>query len=203
MPLVAQAIDYPARVTGTTPTFNENENRQLSMDKSGNTRVIISGGGANATATATAAAPTYVEGSTTSPLSLDLSGNLRTTLGTLLSGEDQTNNLIQTSGGAVRQTVLVSAVTTNTTSAAQIVPVGVKGFYGQVVGTGAVTQTQALYCDVDSDAANGILLGTLTLSGTTRDQALIPRTDLPCSYVYVVTTATTGTSAAGALYAMY
>jgi hypothetical protein len=66
-----------------------------------------------------------------------------------------------------------------------------------------VTQTQALYCDIDNDAANGVLFGTLTLSGTTRDQALLPPTTLPCLFVYITTTATTGTGATGAIYANY
>jgi len=152
---------------------------------------------------ATAAAPTLVEG-TYYGFSLDLAGNTRSTLGTLLSGEDQTNNLLMTSGGAVRQTVVASVITTNTTSAAGIVPVGSKTFYGQVVcSSGACTQTQAIYGDIDSDAANGILLCTLTLSGTTRTQDACPVITANFSYYYVVTTATTGTSATGAIYAMY
>lgn len=43
---------------------------------------------------ATAAAPSHDEGERV-PLSVDLAGNVRTTLGTLISGEDQTNNLIK------------------------------------------------------------------------------------------------------------
>jgi hypothetical protein len=126
------------------------------------------------------------------------------TLGTLLSGEDQTNNLLQTSGGAVRQTVVTSGVTTNTTSTAALVPVGSKTFYGQVVcSSGACVQTQAIYGDIDSDAANGILLCTLTLSGTTRAQDACPVVTSAWSYIYVITTATSGTSATGAVYAMY
>jgi hypothetical protein len=151
---------------------------------------------------ATAASPTLVEAAYYG-FSLDLSGNLRTTQGTLLSGEDQTNNLIATSGGAVRQTIVASAITTNTTSTANIVPVGKKTFYGQVVcSSGACVQTQAIYGDIDSDAANGVLLCTLTLSATTRDQAVCV-IDASHSFYYVVTTATSGTAATGAIYAMY
>ena len=127
----------------------------------------------------------------------------RVSLADLISGEDQTNDLIKTSGGAVRQTTVTSSVTTNTTSTAVAVPTGSKSFYGQVVGTGAVTQTQAIYGDIDNDAANGILLCTLTLSGTTRTQDACPVVTANFSYYYVVTTATTGTSATGAVYAMY
>lgn len=136
------------------------------------------------------------------PMTKTATGSL-TGLDTLLSGEDQTNNLIQTSGGVVRKTTVTSSVTTNTTSTAVAVPTGSKSFYGQVVGTGAVTQTQAIYGDVDSDAANGILLCTLTLSGTTRTQDACPVVTANFSYYYVITTNTTGTSATGAVYAMY
>lgn len=123
-------------------------------------------------------------------------------LSTLISCEDQTNNLCMVSGGAVRQTTMASAVTTNTTSTAVAVPTGMKTFYGQVVGIGSVTQTQAIYGDIDNDAANGILLCTLTLSGTTRTQDVCV-SEAPYTYYYVTTTATTGTSATGAVYAMY
>ena len=110
---------------------------------------------------------------------------------------------VVTLGGEVRQKTLASSVTTNTTSTAVAVPIGAKSFYGQVVGTGAVTQTQAIYCDIDSDAAHGVLLATLTLSGTTRDQAMSSVVTAACSYLYVTTTNTTGTSATGAVYVMY
>ena len=132
----------------------------------------------------------------------DSEGNLKVNLAVLISGEDQTNNLIMTSGGAVRITTMTSAVTTNTTSSAVAVPTGIKTFYGQVVGTGSVTQTQEIYGDVDNDAANGKLVCTIILSGTTRDQASC-RTDAPYTYYYITTTATSGTSATGAVYAMY
>lgn len=50
---------------------------------------------------------------------------------------------------------LTAGVTTDTTSTAVKIPAaGYKSFYGNVVGTGAVTQTQAIYGDFDSDAAN-------------------------------------------------
>lgn len=107
------------------------------------------------------------------------------------------------SGGSVSITTLASSVTTNTTSAAVAVPRGNKSIYGQVVGTGAVTQTQAIYGDVDNDAANGVLLCTITLSDTNRAQDACPVITANFSYYYVVTTATSGTSATGSIYAMY
>jgi hypothetical protein len=101
------------------------------------------------------------------------------------------------------QKTVASSVTTNTTTAAVAVPIGAKSFYGQVVGTGAVTQTQAIFGDTDNDAANGILLCTITLSGTTRTQDACPVVTAAFSYYYVTTTNTTGTAATGAVYAMY
>lgn len=118
----------------------------------------------------------------------DTAGNLRTTLG----------------GAVTTKLTVASGVTTNTTTASLAVPSGSKSFYGQVVcSSGACTQTQALYGDIDDDEANGILLCTLTLSGTTRAQDACPVITAAFSYYYVVTTNTTGTSATGAVYAMY
>lgn len=105
--------------------------------------------------------------------------------------------------GTDRKTIM-SAVTTNTTTVAVGVPFGYKSFYGQVVCTaGACTQTQALFGDIDDDATNGVLLCTLTLSGTPRAQDACPVITANFSYYYVTTTVTTGTAAAGALYAMF
>ena len=150
------------------------------------------------------AAPTFADLTAMGLLSCDTNGNLRVTIGTLLSGEDQTNNLIQTSGGAVRSTTMASAVTTNTTSAAVALPIGVKRIYGSIDGTGAVTQTQAIYGGLTSGVTttNGELLCTLTLSGTTHDHAGCTVTTAHLFYI-VVTTATTGTSATGVVTAMY
>lgn len=109
-----------------------------------------------------------------------------------------------TSAWADSRTKVAEELTTNTTSSAQKVPSIAKSFYGQVVcSAGACTQTQAIYGDLDSDAANGILLCTLTLSGTTRAQDACPVITATFLYYYVVTTNTTGTSATGTVYAMY
>jgi hypothetical protein len=153
------------------------------------------------------ATPTFADLTSINALICDTSGNLMTSSGTLAGGEHvgatEGEGYMRTTGGIVRQTTLTSAVTTDTTSAAVELPTGAKSIYGQVVGTGAVTQTQAIYGDVDNDAANGILLCTITLSGTTRTQDACPVITAAYSYFYVTTTNTTGTSATGAVYAMY
>lgn len=103
----------------------------------------------------------------------------------------------------VQRTTLAKNVTTNTTGPAVLIPVGIKSVYGEVVGTGAVAQTQAIYGDIDNDATNGVLLCTLTLSGTTRAEDACPPFTANFSFYYVVTTSTSGTGATGAVYAMY
>ena len=109
----------------------------------------------------------------------------------------------------VRRQTIASGLSTNTTSTAMPAEIaashnpGPKSFYGQVVGTGAVTQTQAIYGDIDNDAANGVLLCTITLSGTTRTQDACPVITAQFAFYYVITTNTTGTGATGAVYAMY
>lgn len=104
----------------------------------------------------------------------------------------------------IRLAVVASGVTTNTTTVAIEIPsTEPKSFYGQVVGTGAVAQTQAIYGDIDDDEANGILLCTITLSGTTRTQDACPPVTANFRFYYVTTTSTSGTGATGAVYVMY
>jgi len=112
--------------------------------------------------------------------------------------------VLGTSAWAGGRTKIAEDLTTNATSTARPVPETAKSLYGQVVCTaGTCTQTQEIYGDVDSDAANGILLCTLTLSGTTRAQDACPVVTATFLFYYVVTTATTGTAATGTVFAMY
>jgi hypothetical protein len=106
-------------------------------------------------------------------------------------------------GAPVTAIVLASGVTTNTTSAVSKIPAGLKTLYGEVVGTGAITQTQDIYGTGYPTAVNGILLCTITLSGTTRAQDACPPMSANFNFYYVVTTSTTGTGATGAVYAMH
>lgn len=162
------------------------------------------GGRASSGGVAQASAPTLTEGSFTS-FFFDLLGNLRVTLGTLISGEDQTNNLMQTSGGVVRTTTVASAITTNTTSAAATVPIGSKTFAAVLTGTGAIVQTLAIYGSVDNTYTVGVdpLICTITLSGTTAVGDACAVVTANFAYYFVVSTATSGTSASGVVYAMY
>jgi len=111
---------------------------------------------------------------------------------------------------SVKKQTIAANLTTNTTSTATVAEVSAgdnpapKSFFGQVVcSSGACAQTQAIYGDVDNDGANGILLCTLTLSGTPRAQDACPVMVATFAFYYVVTTATSGTAARGDVYAMY
>ena len=107
-------------------------------------------------------------------------------------------------GGAVQTLTIASGVTTNTTTAAVAGVSGNKTFWGEVIcSAGACAQTQAIYGDQDNDAANGVLLCTLTLTDTARDQDACAGVTANYPYYYVVTTGTSGTSATGAVYANY
>lgn len=107
-------------------------------------------------------------------------------------------------GGTVQTLTIASGVTTNTTTSAVAGVSGNKTFWGEVIcSAGACAQTQAIYGDQDNDAANGLLLCTLTLTDTARDQDACAGVTANYPYYYVVTTGTSGTSATGAVYANY
>ncbi len=125
---------------------------------------LASGGGFG---TATAAAPTLIEAAPAS-FSFDLSGNARFTMGTLLSCEDQTNNLCMVSGGAVRTTTFSSVTAAATNSTVTTVPVGSKTFVVQIINSTSETKaaTVSIYGNVISSTTGGILLCTVTLPST-------------------------------------
>ena len=143
---------------------------------------------------------TYSEGDPIREDKCDTGANKKTTLGTLLSGEDTTNNLIMTSGGAVRGTTMASAVTTDTTSAAVALPVGSKSIYGSIT---AGTQTQKIYGGITSGVttSTGILLCTLTLTASLLVDACPVIT---ANYLfYIVNTSATTGGASGTVTGMY
>lgn len=107
------------------------------------------------------------------------------------------------SGGSVTPLTLISGVTTNTTSATIAGITGGKTFWAEVVGTGAVTATVSIYGARTSTAANGVLLATITLSGTTQAQDASAVSTAAYPYYYVVTTNVTGTGATVRAEAFY
>jgi len=138
---------------------------------------------------------------------VDANGGLWVSLATTISGEDQVNDLLETSGAVVRSTTVATGVTTNTTSALVAVPVGSKTFVGVITGcSSGCTQTQAIYGDQDDDSGtdtDGVLICTITLSADGVDADACPVVTANFPYYYVVTTNTAGTSTSGAVYANY
>lgn len=107
-------------------------------------------------------------------------------------------------GHAANTQVVATNVTTDTTTAPVFTPSGTKSFYANVVCTGgACTQTVAIYGNPVNSNKNGLLLCTITLSGTTRAQDACPVVTANFTYTYVVTTNTTGTNATGTIYVQY
>lgn len=113
---------------------------------------------------------TYAVGENIFKDSCDTAGNKPVTIGTLLSGEDQTNNLLMTSGGAVRGTEgnLINSAVGDATSAAFTLPTGYKTITGRITGAGAVAQVITIYGGTSSSmaAATSDVVCTITLSGT-------------------------------------
>lgn len=113
--------------------------------------------------------------------------------------------LQRTTGGPVQVDVIASGITTNTTSGLSgPVPNGDKTFYGEVVcSSGACTQTQEIRGTNSQTAINGVLICTITLTATTRDQAACAPVQAAFPRYYVITTNTTGTAATGGVYVNY
>lgn len=106
--------------------------------------------------------------------------------------------------GSTATLTLASGVTTDTTSSAVLGhSSGPKTFFGRIVGTGAIAQTQAIYGNATNDTTGGVLLCTLSLSGTTQAQDAIGSSTAPYPYYYVVTTGTSGTGTSGTVYILY
>lgn len=127
-------------------------------------------------------------------------------LATLLACEDQANSLCMVSGGAVRFSYLGVAVTTDTTSASITLPTGPKSVYAVLTGTGAITQTIKIYSGVATGftpSTEGILLCTLTLSGTTTVADQCPVITAPGLFYKQVTSSTSGTSASSTTVVQY
>ncbi len=206
-PLPAMA---ECKVLTDDPTYTDGQLKDLRCTTAGLLDVNISSGAVSSLGTANAAAPSLSEGAAAT-FSFDLSGNARMTLGTLLSGEDQSNNLLMTSGGAVRITTIlgssgvVAAVGADPfTSTATILPVGKKTFQALLTCTGTCTQTQKIYGASESSAtvAKSVLVCQLTPSATTTATDYCV-TDKNFSYWFVVASGYVGTSLLNGLFVQY
>lgn len=111
---------------------------------------------------------------------------------------------IGVTGATVATIPIATGITANTTSAVVDVPNGPKTFFGQVECTsGACAQTQAIYGTNYPTAVKGVLICTITLTATTADYDACPVVTAAFPRYYVITTATSGTSATGAVYVSY
>ena len=90
---------------------------------------------------------TYVTGQKTREDYCDSAQNKYVTPGTLSAGEDQTTNLLMTSGGVARMTTF-SSVTSAMTSAITAVPTGMKTFFAQMVNSTLETKAATLTHDL-------------------------------------------------------
>lgn len=146
------------------------------------------------------ATPTFADLTAMGLLSCDTSGNLRVTINTLISGENQTYNLIETSGGAVRGTEgnLINSAVGDATSAAFTLPTGYKTITGRITGAGAVAQVITIYGGASSSmaAATSDVVCTITLSGTSGGAGTAASCNpfiAPFLYYIAVTSGSSGT----------
>jgi len=171
-------VQAECRIVDATPTYMAGQLKDHTCDTSGHLEVTISGGTVSSLGTSTAAAPSLVEGATAS-FSFDLAGNARFTLGTLISGEDQPNNLLMTSGGAVRQLRVITNATGNATGSTFLLPTGDKTLKFQLVcNAGASTNCGAtidLYGNFQNTTTNMFPVCTVVIpTGTATTNARCP-----------------------------
>lgn len=188
-----------------SPTASlEKQSAPCSQDLNHNIRVTLGGSAGGGFGLSTAAAPTLIEGAGAS-FSFDLTGNARVTFGTLLSGEDQANNLLMTSGGANRITSL-GAVTSATSSTPMAIFTGPVRFMGQI--TNATSETKALTVDIygnwTSSTTGGDPICRIILPST----ATVTHLEDTCptvtpDYLYYYYTVTVYTSASAAPFTLY
>jgi hypothetical protein len=143
---------------------------------------------------------TYAVGENIFKDSCDTAGNKPVTLGTLFSGEDQTNNLLMTSGGVVRGTEgnLINAAVGDATSAAFTLPTGYKSITARITGAGAVAQVIKIYGGTSSGMviATSTELCTITLTGTSGAAGtadMCPPFVAPVLFYKAVTSGSSGT----------
>ena len=105
---------------------------------------------------------------------------------------------------AANTQVIATNVVADGTTSPVLTPSGAKSFYANVVcSNGACTQTVAIYGNPVNSNQNGLLLCTITLSGTSRAQDACPVVTANFTYTYTVITSTTGTGATGTIYVQY
>jgi hypothetical protein len=158
----------------------------------------------------TAAPPTLVEGANAT-FSFDPAGNVRMTMGTLLSGENQANNSIAVSGANVQQTLVAGPISTNATSASNTLLTGSKSIEGILVCNAGGSTNCGITYEIRGSAVNnpgtttGVSLCTVTIpTGTATLSGACPGVITGnYSFYWIVTTGVAGTSPVLNVYAMY
>lgn len=128
--------------------------------------------------------------------SFDPNGNLLVGI-TCISGESGCTGTswLRVLGAAIQKITGMTGVTTNTTSATFTLPTGAKTPWATVTGTGAQVVDVALYCDGENTTTNGILIGTIALSATTKDVDQLTQFTKDCNWYHFGTANISGTSA--------
>ena len=138
----------------------------------------------------------------------DSAENKYVTQGTLTAGEDQTNNLVMTSGGLPRSSAIMTSVSTNTTSSTVILPIGSKSIKGTLTcNAGAATNcgvTFTIYGNETNSAANGEQLCQVVIPiGLAITPGTCPAITTPWMFMYATTTGIAGTSPSLNVTGMY
>lgn len=151
---------------------------------------------------------TYAEGTNLRDDKCDTGGNKKETLGTLLSGEDQTNNLLMTSGGVVRTTTFSSVTSVTSSAVTNAVPTGKKTFFAQMVNT--TSETKALTLTIFGSPFNSTTYGKpvcfieIPSTATTLELSDFCKSDSNHAYwFYTVSTYTSASAAPVTVYAQY
>lgn len=108
------------------------------------------------------------------------------------------NSYLKVRAASVFTVVGITDVTTDTTSAAFTIPAGAKTPVGYISGTGAISGTVTLFGKNDTVASDGILLCTISLTGTTVDTKGCTegkQFTADYKYYYITTASTSGTGA--------
>lgn len=99
--------------------------------------------------------------------------------------------------------VAANVTTDTTTDAVECESPEPRTALARIQGTGAISQTLALYGNDIESTDDGFLLATFTLSGTTKAQDAVGSLSAPYKYYYVVTTGTSGTGCRGTVKLIY
>jgi hypothetical protein len=106
-------------------------------------------------------------------------------------------------GGAVQSKTLASGVTTDTSSTPVAGMPGNKTFWAEISGTGAVSVTVTIFGNRTNSTSGGVLLATISLSGTGSDTDAAAVSTAAYPYYYVTTASISGTGATVGVYAFY